>query len=162
MVIVPLADQPIDQDTTRHEQSVLAGSITNKVMQSNYPFRMKAATSGIERLELSMISSDGVILDSFTVAPAMRDTVQRRSEFTALRDVAQYPWPHVSRERSAVNVRVGYKFFGASVPTKFQYETIHILPRAEWLNGLTVRLGGTPSTTSIPLAAKSVATKILL
>lgn len=153
VVIVPLADQPIDRDTTRHEQSVLAGSVANKIMQSNYPFRMKAATSGIEKLELSMISSDGVRVDSFDVSPALRDTVLKSSEFTALRDVAQYPWPHVSRERTAVTVRVGYKFFGASVPTKFQDETIYILPRAEWLNGLSVRLGGTPSSTSIPLIA---------
>lgn len=154
MKIIPLADQPIDKDTTQHEQSVLAGSTSTKVMESNYPFRMMASTSGIEQLELTMLSTDGVTLDSFVVPHTMRDTMLKRSEFTSLRDVAQYAWPHIARDRTAVTVRVGFKFYGATVPTKYQEETINILPRAEWLNGLTVRLDGTPSATGVPLVAE--------
>lgn len=150
--MLPFPDQPIDPDTTHYEQSVLAGSPGIQVMQSNYNFGMQPQSSDIDFLRFTMVSSTGVVLDTFSIRPVSRDTVARTSIFKALRDVGQYPWPHVAPEREQVTINIGYQFRGANRPTKVQRAAIKIQPHAEWLNGSTARLNGTATETSIPIS----------
>ncbi|MFN5875414.1 MAG: hypothetical protein ACK45E_03985, partial [Ignavibacteria bacterium] len=150
--MLPFPDQPIDPDTTRYEQSVLAGSPGLQVMRSNYNFGMKPQSSDIDYLRFTMLSSAGVVLDTFSIKPTSRNTGQGTSAFSTTRDVAQYPWPHVAPDREQVTINIGYQFKDASIATKIQKTSIKILPRAEWLNGSTARLNGTATATSIPIS----------
>jgi hypothetical protein len=150
--MLPFPDQPIDPDTTRYEQSVLAGSPGAQVMRSNYNFGMKPQSSDIDYLRFTMLSSAGVVLDTFSIKPTSRNTGQGTSAFSTTRDVAQYPWPHVAPDREQVTINIGYQFKGANIATKIQKTSIKILPRAEWLNGSTARLNGTATATSIPIS----------
>jgi hypothetical protein len=150
--MLPFPDQPIDPDTTRYEQSVLAGAPGQKVMQSNYNFGMRPESSDIDLLRFTMFSSAGQVLDTFSIKPVSRNTTARTSVFQAQRDVAQYPWPHIARDRDQVAISIGYQFAGATRPTKIQKTSIRILPRAEWLNGSFAQLNGTPTATSIPVS----------
>ena len=153
VAMLPFPDQPIDPDTTKYEQSVLAGVPGVNVMQSFYNFGMKPQSSDIDLLRFTMLSSTGAVLDTFSIAPTSRNTAERTSVFKSQRDVAQYPWPHVARNREGVNIVIGYQFKGATRATKTQKAAISILPRAEWLNGTTASLDGVPTPTSIPLRA---------
>ena len=150
--MLPFPDQPIDPDTTRYEQSVLAGTPGVSVMQSFYNFGMKPQSSDIDLLRFTMLSSTGVVLDTFSIAPVSRNTTDRTSVFQSKHDVAQYPWPHIARDREGVNILIGYQFKGATRVTKTQKTSISIQPRAEWLNGTNARLDGVPTPTSIPLS----------
>jgi hypothetical protein len=150
--MLPFPDQPIDPDTTHYEQSVLAGTPGQKVMQSNYNFGMRPESSDIDLLRFTMLSSAGQVLDTFSIIPTSRNTTARTSIFQAQRDVAQYPWPHIARDRDQVTISIGYQFAGATRPTKIQKTSIRILPRAEWLNGSIAQLSGTPTATSIPVS----------
>lgn len=150
--MLPFPDQPIDPDTTRYEQSVLAGSPGMRVMSSNYNFRMEAQSSDIDHLRFTVLSSTGTVLDTFSIQPLSRNATNKTSIFKTIRDVAQYPWPHVASDREQVSINVGYQFKGADKPTKVQKTSIRILPRAEWLNGSTVQLNGTATATSIPIS----------
>ena len=147
-------DQPIDPDTSDYEQSVLAGSFNTKVMPSYYDFGMKPQSSGIDLLKFTMLSSSEHTLDTVSIAPVSRDTTKKTSVFSMQRDVAQYPWPYIAREREEVDIHIGYQFSGASKPTKIQKTAIRILPRAEWLNGSIATLDGTATATSIPISVK--------
>lgn len=150
--MLPFPDQPIDPDTTRYEQSVLAGSPGLQVMQSNYNFGMSPQSSDIDYLRFTMQSSSGVVLDTFSIKPVSRNTADATSIFKTVRDVGQYPWPHVAPEREQVTINIGYQFKGASKPTKVQKTSIRIIPRASWLNGSAARLNGTATPTSIPVS----------
>jgi hypothetical protein len=151
VAMLPFPDQPIDPDTTRYEQSVLAGSRGLQVMPSNYNFGMRPQSSDIDYLRFTMLSSTGDVLDTFSIKPSSRDANQKTSIFKAIRDVAQYPWPFVAPEREHVTINIGYQFAKASQVTKVQKASIRILPRAQWLNGSTAELTGTATATSIPL-----------
>lgn len=152
--MLPFPDQPIDPDTTRYEQSVLAGSSGDSSMTSNYNFGMQPQSSDIDYLRFTMLSSAGVVLDTFSIQPSSRDTVRKTSIFKSKHDVAQYPWPHVAPDREKVTINIGYQFKGADKPTKVQKTSIEILPRAEWLNGSVAQLtrNGTATATSIPIS----------
>lgn len=145
-------DQLIDPDTTRYEQSVLAGSPGLQVMPSNYNFGMKPQSSDIDYLRFTVLSSAGAVLDTFSIKPLSRDATSQTSIFKTVRDVAQYPWPHVAPDREQVTINIGYQFRNADKPTKVQQTSIRILPRAEWLNGSTAQLNGTATATSIPIS----------
>jgi len=150
--MLPFPDQPIDPDTTRYEQSVLAGSSGLQVMPSNYNFGMQPQSSDIDYLRFTVLSSAGAVLDTFSIKPTSRDLNKQSSIFKTIRDVAQYPWPHVAPDREQVSINIGYQFKGADKPTKVQKTSIRILPRAEWLNGTSARLNGTATATSIPIS----------
>ena len=150
--MLPFPDQPIEPDTTRYEQSVLAGASGIRVMQSNYNFGMQPQSSDIDYLRFTMLSSAGTVLDTFSIKPTSRNAGQGTSIFNTIRDVAQYPWPHVAPDREQVTINIGYQFKGADKATKIQKTSIRILPRAEWLNGSAAMLNGTATPTSIPIS----------
>ncbi len=153
VAMLPFPDQYIEPDTAEHEQSVLAGSSGAKVMPSNYSFRMEPQSSRIDRLLFTLLSTEGEVLDTFSIKPASVDSAAQTSVFVNLHDVAQYPWPKISRDRTVVSVNIGYLFQNAIRPTKTQQTSIRILPRADWLNGITAELNGTPTDKEIPLRA---------
>ncbi|MBU3678539.1 MAG: hypothetical protein FGM32_02910 [Candidatus Kapabacteria bacterium] len=146
-------DQIIEADTAGYEQSVLAGASGQTVMPSYYDFRMVPQSSALDRLTFSMLSSTEHKLDTTFTQPVSRDTAAQTSVFSLQRDVAQYPWPYVARDRRKVDINIGYQFTGATKPTKTQRTSISILPRAEWLNGAAVTLNGTATSNSIPVRA---------
>lgn len=145
-------DQRIIADTTGYEQSVLAGTSSTDVMKSIYDFRMEPQSAAIDSLRFVMMSSDETVLDGLAVGTQSRNVVDSTSVFTMQRNVASYPWPHVARDRARVAINVGYQFAGATKPTKIQKTAITILPRADWLNGTTVRLTGAPTDSLIDIA----------
>lgn len=146
-------DQEILADTAGYEQSVSAGTTGTSAMPSYYDFRMVPQSSAIDRLTFSMQSSTENRLDTTDIAWQSRDVAAKTSVFTMQRDVAQYPWPHIARDRRKVDIHIGYQFSGATRPTKIQKTSISILPRAEWLNGSVVTLNGPATQSSIPIRA---------
>lgn len=150
--MLPFPDQPIDPDTANYEQSVLAGSFNTRLMPSYYDFGMKPQSASISSLRFTMLSTSAQVLDTTSIAPKSRNTADTTSVFAMQRDVAQYPWPYIARDREKVQIEIGYVFDGATVPTKIQKTHIEILPRAEWLNGSVATLDGTPTATSIPIS----------
>jgi hypothetical protein len=146
-------DQEIIADTAGYKQSVLAGTTGTTVMPSFYDFRMVPQSSAIDRLTFSMLSSTENRLDTTDIAWQSRDVAAKTSVFTMQRDVAQYPWPYIARDRRKVDIHIGYQFSGATRPTKIQKTSITILPRAEWLNGSVATLNGTATQSSIPIRA---------
>lgn len=154
VAMLPFPDQPIVADSTGYEQSVLAGTPNASVMKSIYDFRMEAQSIAIDSLKFTMQSSDETVLDGTAVGVQARNLLDSTSIFAMQRNVAPYPWPHVARDRDRVTINVGYQFTGAVKPTKIQKTAISILPRADWLNGLSVRLDGTATDTLIDIAAE--------
>ena len=150
--MLPFPDQPIDPDTANYEQSVLAGSFNTKLMPSYYDFGMKPQSASIDFLKFTMLSTSAQVLDTTSIAPSSRNTADTTSVFAMQRDVAQYPWPYIARDREKVAIEIGYQFAGATKPTKIQKTHIEILPRAEWLNGSIATLDGTPTATAIPIS----------
>ena len=150
--MVPFPDQLIEAETEGYEQSVLAGSSGPRVMPSLYDFTMRPQSSSINRLRFTMLSTTENVLDTFSIVPTSRNLVDSTSLFEMKRDVAQYPWPYIAREREKVNIEIGYQFGNATKPTKIQKTSITVLPRADWLNGSTAVLDGTATQTSIPIS----------
>lgn len=153
VAMLEFPDQTVYANTTGYEQSVLAGSAGPAVMQDNYDFTLLPESSSIDSLKFTFTSSSGYLLDAVNIAPTSRNTVDTTSVFKMLRDVAQYPWPYIARNRTSVAIEFGYQFTGAVKPTKYQSTGISILPRADWLNGTTVTLDGTATSTSVPIKA---------
>lgn len=153
VAMLEFPDQTVYANTTGYEQSVLAGSAGPAVMQDNYDFTLLPESSSIDSLKFTFTSSSGYLLDAVNIAPTSRNTVDTTSVFKMLRDVAQYPWPYIARNRTSVAIEFGYQFTGAVKPTKYQRTGISILPRADWLNGTTVTLDGTATATSVPVKA---------
>lgn len=149
--MLPFPDQYIEAETEGYEQSVLAGSSGPKVMEDLYDFTMRPQSSSISRLYFKMLSSTGNQLDTFSITPISKNPTDSTSLFQMKRDVAQYPWPYVARERERVNIEIGYLFEGATKPTKIQKTSISILPRADWLNGNVSILDGAATQSSIPI-----------
>lgn len=149
--MLPFPDQLIEAETEGYEQSVLAGSSGPKVMEDLYDFTMRPQSSSIRRLYFKMLSTTGNVLDTFSIVPVSKNTADSTSLFQMKRDVAQYPWPYIARERERVNIEIGYLFDDAVKPTKIQKTSISILPRAEWLNGNVASLDGTATQTSVPI-----------
>ena len=146
-------DQLIEADTAGLEQSVLAGSSTSTIMPSFYSFLMRPQSSAIDQLTFAMRSSTEHLLDTLFARWESRDVEAKTSVFVMQRDVGQYPWPYIARDRQKVDINIGYLFTGATKPTKIQKTAITILPRAEWLNGAVVTLNGTSTKNSIPIRA---------
>lgn len=153
VAMIEFPDQTVYAATTGYEQSVMAGSAGPAVMQDDYDFTLLPASSSIDSLKFTFTSSSGYLLDAVNIAPTSRSTVDTTSVFKMLRDVAQYPWPYIARNRTSVAIQFGYLFTGAIKPTKYQNTGISILPRADWLNGTTVTLDGTATSTSVPIKA---------
>lgn len=153
VAMLEFPDQTVYANTTGYEQSVLAGSAGQPVMQDNYDFTLLPTSSSIDSLKFTFTSSSGYLLDAINIAPVSRNTVDTTSVFKMLRDVAQYPWPYIARNRTSVAIEFGYQFTGAVKPTKYQRTGISILPRADWLNGTSVTLDGTATSTSVPIKA---------
>ena len=151
VAMIEFPDQPIFADSSGFEQSVLAGSSSTAVMQDYYNFRLEPASSFIDYLRFTFTSSTGNVLDTFSITPVSQNFVDTTSVFTMSRDVAQYPWPYVARDRTIVPIAFGYQFTGANRPTKIQRTSISILPRADWLNGTVATLDGTATSTSVPV-----------
>jgi len=149
--MIEFPDQIIEAETEGYEQSVLAGTPGVNVMQSIYDFRMVPKSTSISLLTFRMLSTSDHLLDTLAIVPDSRNTADTTSIFTMKRDVAQYPWPYIARERDDVQIQIGYQFEGSTRPTKIQKTGIRILPRAEWLNGSTANLDGAATETAIPI-----------
>lgn len=152
VTMLEFPDQVIDRVPDEYEQSVLAGSTTKDVMKSIYDIKMLAQSSLIDSLAFRMVSTTGHLIDTLSLKPDSVNTKDTTSLFTLKRDVGQYPYPYIARERDEVHIQIGYQFNGATRPTKVQKTGIQILPHADWLNGSKVYLDGVVAPTSIPLS----------
>jgi hypothetical protein len=149
-----MPDQPITFNKRVFEQSVLAGQAGQPlVMQDTMSFRINVASSYVDSMHIDHINGSSTILDSWQLRPSSVDSVAQTSVFSYSRDVAQYPWPNIARGQGHVDIKVGYIFNGKTYPTKIQRSYIDIEPHADWLNGVSAVLDGTPTPTTVPITA---------
>lgn len=124
------------------EQSVTAGSRDGMATMARPITVTDTVYSDIvQRIEAVMTNESGTVLGSTVLTPGESNgsgmTFNRLYRMRDY-DVAQFPWPGISRDNKNVTLGLRYFFQGNNALGALQNQSIGIDPRAYWLNGSRV------------------------
>lgn len=163
--MIPFKPQPLVSSAGwgPFEQSVAAGGSGPTVMAKRTTLTDTSHADIVQRLDVIVRDEQGKRLDSTSMrtAAAIGTGLDRYQVSTlADYDVAQYPWPSISRDNRNVTVDVDYYFQGNAMKAASQDQRFSLTPRAPWLNGSSVMVTGSSGSlvdmtvsTPVPAAA---------